>query len=169
MYITVRAGACGIVPAMNTTAKVCIALGLLFGIALSAGGSVAAPPMEKKAVYGESKPLGPYTPGIDVGDTVYLAGQIGIDPKAGKLVEGGIEAETRQTMMNAEAVLKNAGLGWDNVVKATVFLADLEDFQAMNGVYGSFFEGTTPPARSTVAVKAIAAGALVEIDFIAVR
>ena len=155
---------------MSTLSRLWIGVGLLMGAALLVSGSLAATTMaEKKAVYGESKPLGPYSPGIDVGHTVYLAGQLGIDPAAGKMVAGGIEAETRQVMKNAEAVLKNAGLGWDNVVKTTVFLADLDDFQAMNGVYATFFEGTTPPARSTVAVKGIAAGGLVEIDFIAVR
>ena len=154
---------------MSTTSKLWMGVGLLLGAALLVSGSLAAPPVvaEKKAVYGETKPLGPYSPGIDVGDTVYLAGQIGMAD--GKLVEGGIEAETRQVMKNAEAVLKNAGLEWENVVKTTVFLSDLGDFQAMNGVYATFFEGTAPPARSTVAVKGIAAGALVEIDFIAVR
>ena len=155
---------------MNSTSKVLIGLGLLLGFALMVGGLSAAPPVaEKKAVYGDSKPVGPYSPGIDVGDTVYLAGQIGIDPAAGKMVEGGVRAETRQVMKNAEAVLKNAGLDFSNVVKTTVFLADIGDFQAMNEVYASFFEGSIPPARSTVAVSGLAAGATVEIDFIAAR
>lgn len=153
---------------MSTTSKVVIVTGLLLGFALVVGGLSAAPPAaEKKAVYGESKPVGPYSPGIDVGDTVYLAGQIGM--KDGEMVEGGVEAETHQVMKNAEAILKNAGLDFGNVVKTTVFLADIDDFQAMNAVYATYFEGTTPPARSTVAVSALAAGAQVEIDFIAVR
>ena len=153
---------------MSTTSKVLIGIGLLFGFALVVGGLSAAPPVaEKKAVYGESKPVGPYSPGIDVGGTVYLAGQIGIT--SGKMVEGGIEAETHQLMKNAAAVLKNAGLDFGNVAKTTVFLTDIKDFQAMNGVYATYFEGTIPPARSTVAVTSLAAGAVVEIDFIAVR
>ena len=152
---------------MSQTSKILIASGLLVGLALLIG---AAPPADKKAVYGETKPVGPYSPAVDVGDLVFVAGQIGIDPKTGKMVTGGIEAETRQVMKNAEAVLKNAGLGLGDVVKTTVFLADIGDFQAMNGVYATFFpEGTIAPARSTVAVKGLAAGAVVEIDFIAAR
>jgi len=153
---------------MNSTSKVLIGTGLLLGFVLLVGGLSAAPPAaEKKAVYGEAKPVGPYSPGIDVGDTVYLAGQIGM--ASGKMVEGGIDAETHQVMKNAQAVLKNAGMDLGNVVKTTVFLADINDFQAMNAVYATYFEGTIPPARSTVAVSALAAGAKVEIDFIAVR
>lgn len=153
---------------MNQTSRVLIGVGLLLGLVLLVGGLSAAPPVaDKKAVYGETKTMGPYSPGIDVGDTVYLAGQIGLS--GGKMVEGGIDAETRQVMENARAILKNAGLDFGNVVKTTVFLADIKDFQAMNAVYASFFEGTIPPARSTVAVSALAAGAQVEIDFIAVR
>lgn len=153
---------------MTTTSRVLMGVGLLLGFALLVGSSPAAPPIaEKKAVYGDTKPIGPYSPGIDVGGTVYLAGQIGLAD--GKMVEGGIEAQTRQVMKNAEAILKNAGLDFSHVVKTTVFLTDIGDFQAMNGVYATFFEGTIPPARSTVAVSALAAGAVVEIDFIAVR
>ena len=153
---------------MNQTSKLLIGIGLLFGFALLVSGlSAALPVADKKAVYGDSKPVGAYSPGIDVGDTVYLAGQIGIS--GGKMVEGGIDAETRQLMENAQAVLENAGLDFGNVVKTTVFLTNIKDFQAMNAVYATFFEGTIPPARSTVAVTALAAGATVEIDFIAVR
>ncbi len=153
---------------MSTTSKVLIGVGLLFGFALVVGGLSAAPPVaEKKAVYGDSKPVGPYSPGIDVGDTVYLAGQIGVAD--GKMVEGGIEAETHQLMKNAAAVLKNASLDFGNVVKTTVFLTDINDFQAMNSAYATYFEDTIPPARSTVAVSALALGAVVEIDFIATR
>ena len=119
---------------------------------------------------GASKPVGPYSPGVDIGTLVFVAGQIGIDPATGKMVEGGIEAETAQVMKNAEAVLKNAGLGFKDVVRTTVFLTNINDFQAMNKVYaGHFPEGSIPPARSTVAVSALAGGATVEIDFIAAR
>lgn len=153
---------------MNTTSKALIGVGLLFGFVLLVGGLSAAPPVaEKKAVYGEGKPVGPYSPGIDVGDTVYLAGQIGM--AGGKIVDGGVEAQTHQLMKNAEAVLKNAGLDFGNVVKTTVFLTDINDFQAMNGVYATYFEGTVPPARSTVAVADLPVGAAVEIEFIAAR
>ncbi|HSF20210.1 MAG TPA: Rid family detoxifying hydrolase [Vicinamibacteria bacterium] len=152
---------------MSKTSKILVASGLFLGLVLLVA---AAPSAEKKAVYGEAKPVGPYSPGVDVGNLVFLAGQIGIDPTTGKMVEGGIQAETRQAMKNAEAVLKNAGLSFEHVVKTTVFLADIGDFQAMNQVYASFFpEGSIPPARSTVAVAGLAAGAKVEIDFIAAR
>jgi len=147
-----------------------VGLGIVVGVVLS-GASVtrARAVTDKKPIYGESKPVGAYSPGIDAGDTVYLAGQIGIDPAAGKMVDGGVAAETRQVMKNAEGILRAAGLGFEDVAKTTVFLADIKDFQTMNEVYASFFEGKVPPARSTVAVSGLAAGASVEIDFIAVR
>jgi 2-iminobutanoate/2-iminopropanoate deaminase len=155
---------------MNNASKVLIGVALLAGLGLVAAGLSAAPPADKKAIYGASKPIGPYSPAVDVGDMVFLAGQIGIDPAAGKMVAGGIEAETKQVMENARVLLLNAGLDFEDVVKTTVFLADINDFQAMNGVYASYFpEGSIPPARSTVAVTALAAGAKVEIDFIAAR
>ena len=141
---------------MKSSSKVLIALGLALGLALLLG---AAPPAaEKKAVVGAAKPVGPYSPGVDIGNLVFVAGQIGLDPGTGKLVEGGIDAQTTQVMKNAEAVLKNAGLGFKDVVRTTVFLADIKDFQAMNKIYAGYFpEGTIPPARSTVAVAALAA------------
>lgn len=145
-------------------------MGLFLGIALLVAGLSAAPPAEKKAVAGAAKPVGPYSPGVDVGSLVFVAGQLGLDPATGKLVAGGIEPETTQVMKNAEAVLENAGLGFKDVARTTVFLTDINDFQAMNKVYATYFpEGTIPPARSTVAVAALAAGAKVEIDFIAAR
>lgn len=145
------------------------ALALLGGFAiLVMNTQAAAPAAEKKAVYGDAKPVGPYSPGVDVGDLVFLAGQIGLAD--GKMVEGGIEAETHQVMRNAETLLKNAGLDFGDVVKTTVFLADINDFAAMNQVYASYFpEGGIAPARSTVAVADLALGAQVEIDFIAAR
>jgi 2-iminobutanoate/2-iminopropanoate deaminase len=147
------------------------ALATLAFIAALAVLLAAAPPVaEKKAVMGAAKPAGPYSPGVDIGSLVFVAGQIGLDPATGKMIEGGIEAQTKQVMKNAEAVLKNAGLGFKDVVRTTVFLTNIADFPAMNKVYGSYFpEGSIPPARSTVAVSALAAGATVEIDFIAAR
>ena len=125
---------------------------------------------QKKAIYGGSKPLGPYTPGIDVGNLVFLAGQIGIDPATGKLVGGGIKEQARQAMENLGRVLKEAGLGYENVVKTTIFLADIGDYPSVNEIYGGFFpQGNPPPARSTVAVAAIPAGARIEIEVIAAR
>ena len=143
---------------------------LLLVAALVVTALAAVPAADKKAVVGATKPIGPYSAGVDIGNLVFVAGQIGMDPATGKFVEGGIEAQTRQVMKNAEAVLKNAGLGFENVVRTTVYLADISDFQAMNGVYATFFpEGTIPPARSTIGVAALPAGARVEIDFIAAR
>ena len=143
----------------------------VFGLSLLLMNLQAAPPAaEKKVVNGATKPVGPYSPGIDIGSMVFLAGQIGIDPATGKIVDGGIEAQTHQVMKNLEAVLKEAGLGFGHVVKTTVFLDDINDFGKMNEIYGSYFpEGGIPPVRSTVEVAKIPRGALVEIDFIAAR
>jgi 2-iminobutanoate/2-iminopropanoate deaminase len=153
---------------MKTSVKLLVTLGLVLGIALLL--AAAPPAAEKKAVMGAAKPAGPYSPGVDIGNLVFVAGQIGLDPATGKMIEGGIEAQTTQVMKNAEAVLKNAGLGFKDVVRTTVFLTNIGDFQAMNRVYASYFpEGSIPPARSTVAVSALAGGAAVEIDFIAAR
>lgn len=148
-------------------------VGFLLGVASAATVSVGAEPQSdttKKAVYGGAKPIGPYTPGIQVGNLVFLAGQIGLDPTTGKLIEGGIEAQVKQAMENLGRVLEEAGLGYQNVVKTTIYLTDIDDYAAVNKVYASFFpEGSPPPARSTIQVAAIPAGASVEIDFIATR
>ena len=124
-----------------------------------------------KAVFSDEAPaaIGPYSQAVQVGDVVYLAGQIGIDSPSGVLVEGGIEAQTKQALDNLGAVLKEAGMDYDNVVRATVFLSDMNNFQAMNGVYGEYFKSDHPPSRSTIQVGVIPQGALVEIDFIAVK
>jgi 2-iminobutanoate/2-iminopropanoate deaminase len=113
--------------------------------------------------------IGPYSQAVQVGDVVYLAGQIGINPASGVLVEGGIKAQTKQALDNLGAVLKEAGMDYDNVVRATVFLSDVNNFQTMNGVYGEYFKSDHPPSRSTVEVGGVPRGALVEIDFIAVK
>ncbi|MGH9325033.1 MAG: Rid family detoxifying hydrolase [Vicinamibacteria bacterium] len=152
---------------MSSSGRIMIGLGLIVSVVFLLA---AAPVADKKAIQGASKPVGPYSPGVDIGSLVFVAGQIGLDPGTGKMVEGGIDAQTAQVMKNAEAVLKNAGLGFKDVVRTTVFLTDINDFQAMNKIYGGYFpEGSIPPARSTVAVAALAGGAVVEIDFIAAR
>lgn len=110
--------------------------------------------------------VGPYSQAIRVGDFVFTAGQLAFDPTTGKLVEGGIEEQTRQVLRNIAAVLEAAGSSLDRVIKTTVFLEDMGDFGAMNAVYGEFF-AHEPPVRSTVEVG-LALGALVEIDAIAV-
>jgi 2-iminobutanoate/2-iminopropanoate deaminase len=109
--------------------------------------------------------VGPYSQAIRVGDFVFTAGQLALDPATGKLIEGGIEEQTRQVLRNISAVLEAAGSSLDKVVKTTVFLADMGDFRAMNGVYGEVF-ANEPPARSTVEVG-LALGALIEIDAMA--
>ena len=112
--------------------------------------------------------IGPYSQAIDSGaGLVFLSGQLPIDPSTGAFPEGGIKEQTRQSILNAQAILQEAGLDLSHVVKTTVFLADMADFAAMNEVYTQFF--TPPfPARSAVAVKTLPKGALVEIECIAV-
>lgn len=112
------------------------------------------------------KAIGPYEQAIRVGDFVYTAGQIPIDPKTGTFVEGGISDQTRQVLENLKAVLEAAGSSLERVVKATVFLKNMADFAAMNEVYTQYL-GDAKPARSTVAVAELPRGALVEIDFVA--
>ena len=110
--------------------------------------------------------IGPYSQAIRVGNLVYTSGQIPIDPATGAFVEGGIKEQTRQSLTNVKAILEEAGTSLVNVVKTTVFMADMADFADMNSVYAEFF--TEPyPARSAVAVKTLPKGALVEIEVIA--
>ena len=124
----------------------------------------------KRQLRGAAPPGGPYSPGIDCGDLVFLAGQIGTDPATGQLASGGIAAETHQAMQNLGAVLAEAGLGYADVVKTSVFLADIGDFPVMNQIYASYFPEDAPhPVRTTVQVAAIPAGARIEVDFIAMR
>lgn len=111
--------------------------------------------------------IGPYSQAIDTGTFVYASGQIPINPADGTIPEG-ITAQTRQSLANVQAILAEAGLSVDNVVKTTVFLADMNDFAAMNEVYGSVF--TEPyPARSAVAVRTLPKNVLVEVEVIALR
>ncbi|MCZ7545254.1 MAG: RidA family protein [Anaerolineae bacterium] len=110
--------------------------------------------------------IGPYSQAVKINGFVFTAGQAGVDPATGKIVEGGIEAQTRQTLNNVRAILEAAGTSMANVVKTTVFLHNIRDFAAMNGVYKTFFPAD-PPARSTVAAKDLPLGALVEIEVVA--
>lgn len=114
------------------------------------------------------KAIGPYSQAVAVGNLVFTAGQIPIDPKTGKFVEGGIAEQTAQVLRNLAAILQAAGTGLENVLKATVFLANMDDFKAMNEVYASFFP-SEPPARAAVQAVRLPLGALLEIDMIAVR
>ncbi len=123
----------------------------------------------KKAVYTKSapEPVGPYNQAIVWNNLVFTAGQIAIDPASGKIVEGGVQEQTRQVLKNLEAVLKTAGSGLEYVIKTTVFLKNMDDFSAMNDVYATFFTDT-PPARSAVEVARLPKDVLVEIECVAI-
>ena len=123
---------------------------------------------EKKVITTDKAPkaIGPYSAGVKAGHFVYTAGQAGLNPQTGKIVDGGIEAETRQTISNLKHILEAAGSSLDQVVKTTVFLRDMNDFVAMNGVYAEFFT-KNPPARSTIQAAALPMGAAVEIEAVA--
>ena len=113
--------------------------------------------------------IGPYSQAIAAGPFVFASGQIGLDPATGTLVEGGIDVQTRQVMANIGAVLRAADLDFSAVVKTTIFLADMNDFAAVNAIYAESFAGMTPPARSTVAAAGLPRGARVEIEALALR
>jgi 2-iminobutanoate/2-iminopropanoate deaminase len=121
--------------------------------AISTGGAPAA--------------IGPYSQAIRSGDMVFCSGQLGLEPVSGELVEG-VGAQAERALRNLQSVLDAAGLGFDDVVKTSIFLVDIEDFQAVNAVYARFMPDP-PPARSTVQVAALPKGGLVEIDAIARR
>jgi len=115
---------------------------------------------------GSAAPIGPYSQGIKAGGFVFVAGEKGIDPKTGQLVPGGIAAETRQTLENIKGILAAAGCSMQDVVATSVYLTDINDFEAMNQVYAQCFS-INPPGRTTVAVAALPAGAHIEIQSIA--
>lgn len=125
--------------------------------------------MQKQVVVAENAPkaIGPYSAGIKIGNFVYTAGQLGIDPATGDFIEGGVEAETRQALQNLKAVLEAAGTSLENVIKTTVFLRDMNDFAAMNAVYAQFFTANYP-ARSAVQVARLPKDGAVEIEAVAV-
>jgi 2-iminobutanoate/2-iminopropanoate deaminase len=112
------------------------------------------------------KAIGPYSQAIMLNDFVFASGQIAIDPKKGEIVEGGVEAQTRQVMENIKNILANCKMDFSNVVKTTIFLTDLNNFALVNDIYGSYFS-QEPPARSCVEVSRLPKGALIEIEIIA--
>ena len=115
-------------------------------------------------------PVGPYNQAIAAtGQLIFVAGQIPLDPKTGTLIEGDIGQQTEQVIANLKAILEAAGVTFQNVVKTTVFLADMNDFAAMNAVYAKYFEGDTAPARACVEVARLPKDVRVEIDCIAVK
>ena len=126
--------------------------------------------MTRKIISTDAAPkaIGPYSQAVDLGDFVFCSGQIPLDPKTQEMVEGSTEAQTERVLKNLEGVLKAAGLGLGDVVRTTVYMVDLGEFQQMNGVYARFFT-KDPPARAAVQVSALPKGARVEIDAIARR
>lgn len=112
--------------------------------------------------------IGPYSQAIEVNGMIYCSGQIPINPATGEVVEGGIVEQTKQSFANIKAILEEAGLTMNNIVKTTVLLADINDFAAMNGVYAASFEAPYP-ARSAFAVRDLPKAVLVEIEVIAAR
>ena len=121
--------------------------------------------MSRKVIQTNKAPLaiGPYSVAIQTDGMVFTSGQIGLDPSRGELVDGGIESQTRQVLINLRNVLEASGSGLELVLKTTVFLKDMGDFTKMNGIYAEFFP-KDPPARSTVAVAGLPKSALVEIE-----
>jgi len=114
-------------------------------------------------------PIGPYNQAVLAGETLYISGQIPLDPKSGELVSGDIAAETKMVMQNLEAILTEAGLTFENVVKSSIFLSDMNSFAAVNEVYGTFFDEKTAPARETVEVANLPKFVNVEISMIAIK
>lgn len=124
----------------------------------------------KKIIATKNAPaaIGPYNQAVKVGNMLFASGQLGLNPETGDFAEGGIKEQTEQAFRNVKAILAEAGMTIDNVVKTTVFLADIADFAAMNEVYASQFNGDFP-ARSAVAVKTLPKNGLVEVEVIAVN
>jgi 2-iminobutanoate/2-iminopropanoate deaminase len=114
-------------------------------------------------------PIGPYNQAVLANGTLYISGQIGLNPSTMELVKGGIEKEAEQVMENLKSVLKAADLDFDDVVKSSIFLADMDDFGRVNGIYGRYFDNETAPARETVAVKTLPKNVRVEISMIAIK
>lgn len=137
---------------------------LLFLLTMS-GGKV-----EKRIIYTEKapKPIGPYSQAIIAGDFIFTSGQIPIDPKTNQLVQGDIKEQTKQVLENLKAILEEAGVTFDDVVKVTVYMKDLNEFSAMNEIYSEYFKNS-PPARTTVEVSRLPRDVKIEIDLIAVK
>ena len=113
------------------------------------------------------KPIGPYNQAVIIGNLVYTSGQIAIDPKTGQMSTGNVTEQTKMVLTNLKAVLEGAGSSLNNIVKATVFLKNMNDFAAMNAVYGEFIDAKVAPARSTIEVARLPKDALVEIEAVA--
>tara|TARA_B100001175_G_scaffold311267_2_gene315457 strand:+ start:1905 stop:2285 length:381 start_codon:yes stop_codon:yes gene_type:complete len=114
-------------------------------------------------------PIGPYNQAVLINDTLYLSGQIGLDPYSMELVVGSIKKETKQVMKNLKSVLDAAEMTFDHVVKSSIFLSEMKDFSQVNEIYGSYFKNKTAPARETIAVKTLPKNVRVEISMIAIK
>ncbi|WP_026810114.1 RidA family protein [Arenibacter latericius] len=114
-------------------------------------------------------PIGPYNQAVLTGNTLYISGQIPIDPKTGELVEGDIKKETKQSMENLKAILTEAGMTFENVVKSSIFVKDMHQFAPINEVYGTYFNAATAPARETIEVANLPKFVNVEISMIAIK
>lgn len=125
-------------------------------------------PKTVPAVAGAPAPVGPYSIATEANGFVFLSGQVAFDPATGERIDESVGAEAEQAMKNIGTILDGLGLGYDDIVKTTIFLADIADFGEVNEVYGSFFAGA-PPARSTVGVAALPVGFRVEIEVLAAR
>jgi 2-iminobutanoate/2-iminopropanoate deaminase len=135
---------------------------------LFVAGCATVPQRRIIATENAPKALAVYSQGVQVGDALYLAGQIGLDPATRKLVEGGVQAETRRAIENCRAILEAAGYSLKDVVQVQVFLVSIDDYQAMNQVYATYFQ-ESPPARAALAVAGLPGGAQVEILMTAVK
>ncbi len=124
----------------------------------------------KKIISTQDAPqaIGPYSQAVEANGMLFISGQIPINPTTGKIIDGGIKEQTMQVMKNIEAILKEAGYSFENVVKSTCLLSDMENFKPMNEIYGDFYS-SNPPARAAFAVKELPLGVLVEIETIAVK
>ena len=127
--------------------------------------------MEKKIIFTDKAPapIGPYSQAVLVGNTLYTSGQVALNPATMELVLDNIETETKQVMENLKAVLEAANMTFENVIKTTIFLTDMGDFANMNGVYSSYFDEKTAPARETVEVAGLPKNVNVEISMIAMK
>jgi 2-iminobutanoate/2-iminopropanoate deaminase len=127
--------------------------------------------MKKKIINTSNapSPIGPYNQGVMINKTLYISGQIPLNPETMELIEGGVKRETKQVMKNLEAVLNAAEMSFENVVKASIFILDMENFEKINEIYASYFDYGTAPARETIAVKTLPKSVRIEISMIAIK
>ncbi len=158
------------IPLLCSVAAMVIAAGCAAPSTHHPAGTAGEPNEVRQVIATDRAPaaIGPYSQAVRVGRNLYLSGQIGIDPATGEMVPGGVEAETRQALANAGAVLEAAGFTHADVVQSIVFLADMDDYAAVNAVYGELFSGA-PPARAAVEVAGLPKDARVEIMMTAIK